>query len=74
MRGRRSRVTSARFGGMTDTDRDLADIKATQGRLEPMLSKLVDGRIEGRGQWLQTMDPRFTAPMHPYEPRKPAAE
>ncbi|MEO5336827.1 MAG: hypothetical protein H7841_08035 [Magnetospirillum sp. WYHS-4] len=72
---------------MTDTDRDIADIKATLARLEPMLAKLMDGqaamnerlarlegRIEGQGQWLQSMDQRFTALMHPYEPRKPAAE
>ena len=48
-------------------------------RLEGKLERL-DGDVrEVKGQmsiivtWMQSMDQRFTALMHPYEPRKPAA-
>ncbi|MFN3077221.1 MAG: hypothetical protein ABT940_10135 [Alphaproteobacteria bacterium] len=78
---------------MSDTERDIADIKTTLARLETMLIKLLDGqaaqgerlaRVEGRltgvegqvgvaVQWLQSVDNRFVALMHPFEPRKPAA-
>lgn len=44
------------------------DAKATASRLDRL-----DGQFSVVVTWMQSMDQRFTALMHPYEPRKPAA-
>lgn len=53
-----------------------AEQAALRQRIEGLSQQVatLGGRIEEQSRWLQSMDARFTALMHPYEPRKPAAE
>lgn len=57
-----------------------ATLGAWMDRLDAKIDALGDRvtRVEGQMtiivHWIQSMDQRFTALMHPYEPRKPAAE
>ncbi|MBF0373455.1 MAG: hypothetical protein HQL39_08550 [Alphaproteobacteria bacterium] len=74
----------------SDKDEILAAIGQMAARMDGLESKVdrlstkIDAvgdrvtRVEGQMSiivsWMQSMDQRVTALMHPYEPRKPAAE